>query len=212
MAWKETFNRMLGAVTGYRFHRVRARKRERLPLIRSYAERLLYFGRMFELIQEVPGAVVECGVYRGKTLLLLSYLAGKRPVYGFDSFKGFTGTYPQHFRGMSADFARWILKKGDCQTRAEIVEGFFHDTLPHFREPIALLHIDADLYDSHMTIFTCLYPLVQKGGVILFDEYKTEEDLRDWPGAARAIDEFFANKPEEIRFDAQAKKYYTVKV
>jgi dTDP-rhamnose C3-O-methyltransferase len=37
-----------------------------------------------------------------------------------------------------------------------------------------------------------LWPRVNRGGVVIFDEY----GIHDWPGETAAVDEFFADKPE----------------
>jgi hypothetical protein len=41
---------------------------------------------------------------------------------------------------------------------------------------------------------TALYEKVVPGGLIMFDEYRDDR----WPGATKAIDEFFAGRPERI--------------
>ena len=50
-----------------------------------------------------------------------------------------------------------------------------------------MLHLDCDLYESYKISLTNLYDKVVAGGIIMFDEY----DDQRWPGARRAIDEFF---------------------
>jgi hypothetical protein len=44
-----------------------------IPMLDRKVRRLLYFGRMFDLIKNVEGDVVECGVLYGESLLLLSF-------------------------------------------------------------------------------------------------------------------------------------------
>ena len=53
--------------------------------------RLIYFSFLYEQIKDVKGAVVECGVGWGNSLLLLGFLIRqeyhhRRTLYGFDSF------------------------------------------------------------------------------------------------------------------------------
>jgi len=71
------------------------------------------------------------------------------------------------------------------------------------------LHIDVDLYQSYIDILENLYDLVSIGGVICFDEFLDQQEK--WPGAVRAIQEFFVGKGQEFTRDAFAKKYYIVK-
>ena len=91
-----------------------------------------------------------------------------------------------------------------------VYPGFCEDTLPVFVEdvlskfeakPIAILHIDADIYGSYKTSLETLYDQVITGGIIMFDEYKSDSQLKKWPGAAIAIDEFFENKGIDIQFE-----------
>ena len=56
--------------------------------------------RLFEMIREMPGAVIECGVFRGNSLMLLQQLslvlepyAINRTFYGFDTFEGFPSVH-----------------------------------------------------------------------------------------------------------------------
>ena len=89
MRVKEKLNKLFGRLTGYRLYHKKMWRR--VHMIRANARRLIYFTRHFEQIRGIPGAVVECGVYQGRSLLLLAYLAEEenRNVYGFDSFSGF---------------------------------------------------------------------------------------------------------------------------
>ena len=90
-----------------------------------------------------------------------------------------------------------------------LVKGFFNRSLSHYPpRPIALLHIDSDLYESYRDPLTHLYRWVAPGGIVAFDEYEQEEK---WPGARRAIDEFFGDRARDFRHDASSGKYYYVK-
>jgi hypothetical protein len=74
------------------------------------------------------------------------------------------------------------------------------------------VHLDCDIYESYKTCLDSLYDQVVPGGVILFDEYACPV----WPGATRAVDEFFSDKPEKpllCRDEGrpQKPKYYVIK-
>jgi len=56
-----------------------------------------------------------------------------------------------------------------------------------------------------------LYPKVVPGGIILFDEYDKDADLVKWPGAKRAVDEFFGNEVKKIRIDPNTGYAYLIK-
>src|ERR1700722_9865742 len=51
---------------------------------------------LFKMVMDIPGAIIECGVYKGNSLmlylqlsLLLEPYAINRSLYGFDTFEGF---------------------------------------------------------------------------------------------------------------------------
>ncbi|MEO7027644.1 MAG: TylF/MycF/NovP-related O-methyltransferase, partial [Caulobacteraceae bacterium] len=54
-------------------------------------------------------------------------------------------------------------------------------------------HIDLDLHDSIRDALAYLYPRMTAGGAIVFDDY----GFAACPGARRAVDAFFADKPEQ---------------
>ena len=73
------------------------------------------------------------------------------------------------------------------RSRATLVKGWFHETLPEWRDktgPIALLHIDCDWYTSIKTCLEQLYAQVVPGGYVVVDDYYR------WLGCRQAVDEF----------------------
>jgi hypothetical protein len=187
----------------------------------------LYYHRLYLLVQGKAGNVVECGVGKGRTLLYFSFLSHqegkKRKIYGFDSFEGFPepATEDTSYRapkkgewsGISTDDIISTLKTAGLPndfitSQVTLVKGFFNESLKKYDgSPIAILHVDADLYESYKDVLTALYPKVIPGGVVLFDEYRTKE----WPGATQAVDEFFKNRVKDIQHDAGSGKYYIIK-
>jgi hypothetical protein len=83
------------------------------------------------------------------------------------------------------------------------VKGYVEETIPAIMpEQIALLRLDTDLYDSTLHELKHLYPSLSKGGVLLIDDYPTEE------GATMATDEYFASSKDAIllnRIDIQGR-------
>ncbi len=187
-----------------------------LPRVyRQSLERILRFRQYVEAVQNTPGAVVECGVSLGHGLLywiLLSEGTGpEREFYGFDSFSGFPSPTPEDgaasrrivdgFYASPEEVVWRVLREGGVpekvlHDRVSLVKGYFADTLPAFTRPIALLHLDCDLYGSYKTCLEQLYDRVVTGGLISFDDYGDPA----WPGAKLAVDEFFATrtKGEEL--------------
>jgi len=58
---------------------------------------------------------------------------------------------------------------------------------------VCFAHIDLDLYQGVLDTLAFVYPRMPTGGVIVCDDY----GFASCPGARRAIEEFFADKPEK---------------
>lgn len=123
--------------------------------------------------------VLEFGMYTGTTITQLrNNLDESYELFGFDSFKG-----------LPEDWVGTGHKKGDLNTggfipdipNVKIYPGWFKDTIPQYlevKQPIALLHCDADLYSSTMEILYGLNECVIKDTIIVFDEwYYNHEDI-----------------------------------
>ncbi|HFD87207.1 MAG TPA: hypothetical protein ENJ35_05990 [Gammaproteobacteria bacterium] len=198
-----------------------------LPRIyRGALDRYLYFLDQLEKVRDIEGDIVECGVSIGHGALLFTlmgeYLGKMRHYYGFDSFEGFPDpvdqdeTTPITGKGFWAnppDTVMKVLRDGRLPEEVireyiHLVKGWFQDTLPQYQGTIALLHLDCDLYESYKLALEQLYDKVAPGGIVMFDEY---EDRR-WPGAKKAIDEFFSDKTERPQPHKKCNwKYYVQK-
>jgi hypothetical protein len=179
--------------------------------------RFLAHAELFQKVIDLPGCVLELGVFRGSsfftwTKLMETFCPGDRSrrVYGFDSFEGLQDFVPEdgptdsrvskEFGSFKSNEAR-IRKLVEIHNqdnmvpgieRCEIITGNVLETLPKFLEEhpglrISLLHLDMDLYKPTKFAMEMLYPLVVTGGVIAFDEY----GLIPWEGESRAVDEYF---------------------
>jgi hypothetical protein len=132
------------------------------------------------------GWVLEFGVATGRTLNQFAHWLPDKFVYGFDGFRGLPEDWTSRMR--KGFFARSHLPK--VRSNCELVVGWFDQTLPGFKTnkikngPIALLHVDCDLYSSTVTILDNLKDNIVPGTVIVFDEYM------NYPGWQR--DEFRA--------------------
>lgn len=116
------------------------------------------------------GLFIECGVYSGLTI---NHIASKvsNTVHGFDSFQGL----PVDWGHVSAGTFTTHGVLPEVRDNVELHVGWFHETLPQFvkkyREKVSFLHIDSDIYESARTILSCLQKQIQKGTIIVFDEY-----------------------------------------
>ena len=180
--------------------------------------RLLNIEDVIMMTESVQGSIVECVTKAGFTLAifyLLSRAMGlSRQLWSYDSFEGLPEPEIEDLTSQ-----RSLAKKGDLNfggmqvvldklnkvgieekeigQNVQLVKGWFKDTLPLYNgPPIAIVHADADLYDSTKCILENLWPKMMIGGVIIFDEY---DNTAEWPGEKRAADEFFNKIPEKVR-------------
>jgi hypothetical protein len=117
------------------------------------------------------GLILEFGVFAGHTINQFAKRLPDRQIFGFDSFEGL----PEAWEGMPKGAFK-PKKLPDVKENVELIIGWFDTTLPQFLEqhpndPVALLHIDSDLYSSANTVLTLLAPMIDSGTLIIFDEY-----------------------------------------
>ena len=162
--------------------------------------------------RRVPGAIVECGVWRGGSVMaialtLLRLGVADRERYLFDTFEGMTAPGDEdvrHTGERAADLLEdeergehWlaaasldevreaVLGVGYPEERVHFVKGPVEETLPAGSPPeIALLRLDTDWYASTKHELVHLFPRLSTGGVLIVDDYG------HWAGARRAVDEY----------------------
>jgi len=197
---------------------------------------IIYWLKYFEIVKNVPGDIVECGIGRGRSLLVISAInsilnkdeGGERNVYGYDSFEGFSepsiedDSYRKPKKGewsaspsgkyeYSQEFIKLVLTEAMVPVNnLKLTKGFFGDSLiNHPNNPIAILHVDGDLYQSYIDTLQNLYPKVSKGGLIVFDDFLAQKDDNErWPGARKAVEEFFGDKIENLKISERGTPYY----
>ncbi len=184
---------------------------------------------LLEKTLHLDGCIVECGVFRASSIRMISRVilerASHKSIYACDSFEGF----PHDGIGNNDTtlFRRKILLK-DKFTRAtdvperliqffkafglngHVVKGYFSDTLSQISEDkICFLHIDVDIYSSYLECLEELYDKVVSGGIVVFDDYNQPK----WPGATKAVDEFFATRSEKpvLCEDREKPAWYLIK-
>jgi predicted O-methyltransferase YrrM len=116
------------------------------------------------------GMVLEFGIGHGVSLRYLRELLPERRLVGFDSFEGL----PEDWRIGYSQGAFGDVQRGQFEG-FEVMVGWFEDTLATFLEensdPIALLHVDCDLYSSTVTVLQACMPRLAKDAIIVFDEF-----------------------------------------
>ena len=172
---------------------------------------------IFEDCKFIPGSVIECGVWRGRTTRLLcrslKEIKQNKTFYACDSFEGFGDSSLSRedvklFRPLSLLKKKFTLA-GDVPDKLEkffgfydingiCLKGFFNETLDQIspNETFCFAHIDCDAYRPHLECLEYIYPRLSTGGCIVFDDYGS----KNWPGARKAVDEYFSDKAEEIKY------------
>ena len=137
----------------------------------------------------LDGLVMEFGVATGRTVNHLASLLSGQTIFGFDSFQGLPETWRTGYE--AGTFAQPIP---DVAPNVELVHGRFEQTLEGFVAshpgPVALLHVDCDLYSSTVTILRALAERIVPGTIIVFDEYFNYPGWRE--GEFKAFQEFIA--------------------
>lgn len=152
------------------------------------------------LVAALPGDIVEFGVSRGGSAILLCSTSARfsteKTVHLFDSFLGLpaplgrldgSGFRKGDFRAGSAELQSDLAKAQ--LDNYSIHEGWFSETLQPYssgKPKISLIHLDVDLYGSSMECLKGSYELLTPGGLIVIDDYSNP----DAPGVKRACDEF----------------------
>ena len=155
-------------------------------------------------------------------MVLNRYSQQQRSIIGFDSFDGLPSPVKEDLDSPNPVAKQGALDSCEAivrgnlrdagynkQDNIKLVKGWFSDTLPTYDGKIALLHLDADLYDSTKCALENLWEKVAVGGIVALDEYqKTEE----WPGERKAVDEYFKDKNVEMHRDILCNRYYFIKL
>jgi len=175
-----------------------------------FVPRLVALYKLSEEINQrsVPGDIVECGVYNGGSAAIMASLCEKSPisrnVWLFDSFEGLpkpsdkdgeeAPAYEGWCHGDLSKVKEVLRKLRIPESRVHIVKGWFQDTFPSAQiRDIAILHIDADWYESVKLCLEKFYDSVQPGGYIILDDYG------DWEGCRIATDEFLKKRALDVK-------------
>ena len=143
----------------------------------------------------IEGDIVECGVWNGGSAAVMAAAIANYPgrqIWLYDTFEGIPAPGPQD-EAFAQAFAGEFVASGDSVLevlrkvkfpldRVVLRRGTFRDA---FREPppskVALLHIDADWYESVLSALQTFYVAVADGGLIVLD------DFGHWEGARKAF-------------------------
>jgi hypothetical protein len=169
---------------------------------------------MIDRTLDVEGDVVECGVFRGGTLVPMAVhlrqRAPRKRLLGFDSFAGFDDAIlldigmdapPEPYKRVGAwshtSSSQVLAKLRRFRAdKVSLVPGYFRDSLPRFAQrSFSFVHLDIGIYQAYKECLEFFYPRMNPGGIILVNDYNDPP----WPGCNKAVDEFLSDKPEDLQ-------------
>lgn len=148
-------------------------------------------------LREIPGAIVEVGVWRGGSGAIMATRANALgiadKIYLCDTWRGVvkTGELDIYYSDGSHDntsqeiVAELIGRLG--LPNVELLQGVFPDETGDRVEADALrlCHIDVDVYQSAKDVFDWAWPRLSPGGLVVFDDY----GFPACPGVTKFVDE-----------------------
>lgn len=169
----------------------------------------LYNSLEYIRLNNIPGDVIECGVWKGGNILgIMEYFSfyniTNKQIWMYDTFSGMTLPEDVDIDHTNTP-ARNILGQVMCVSyldevisnlknssyplnKIKIVKGDICKTLldkANVPNNISLLRLDTDWYKSTKIELEVLYPKLEKNGVLIVDDYG------HWKGAQQAVDEYF---------------------
>lgn len=186
------------------------------PYTLTSPERIMGLAASIDYVERagIPGPIVECGVWRGGSMMaaamrLVQLGSTERDLFMFDLFdvtqiprpgeydvdlsgKPYADGYEEAIAnpGIFASFpAEQVLDlvagTGYPRERLHAIVGPVEETIPdHAPESIALCRLDTDFYASTAHEMKHLFPRIASGGILIIDDYG------EFPGCRKAVDEY----------------------
>lgn len=185
--------------------------------------KLLARVQLFEKIKDVPGDIVECGVFKGTgiyTFLKLKryyFPNSLKKVIGFDYFDTkalldnlsdndklsmemlFSERNFSHKESFKEILEDSIIKNGFNKYEFELISGNISETILDFVNTrpgvkVSLLYMDLDVEKPTYDVLNVLWDRVSNGGIVVFDEYA----YHNWTETL-GVDRFFKDKNVKIQ-------------
>ena len=170
--------------------------------------KLLAQFKVFEQVCKISGDIIEFGVFKGNSLSRLiifrEILSKAKNIYALDEFGEFK--IPRLIlnsdkkklklflkeagkKSISIKFLKKNLINRGLYRNVNLIKGDIFKTLNKFlkrnkKRKFSFVNLDVDLYHVSYFILKKIWPKINKGGVILFDDYNS------FPGATKAIKRF----------------------
>jgi hypothetical protein len=160
----------------------------------------------------IPGAIVECGVWRGGMMMTAAHTLLKlgdtnREILLYDTFEGmpepteadvsFWGSRPfeskekdrnvgeRHLQASLDDVRRALYSVGYPKNKIHFIKGRIEETVPSvIPDKISFLRLDTCFYESTNHELVHFFPRISKRGILHVDDYGL------WKGCRQAVDEY----------------------
>jgi hypothetical protein len=148
----------------------------------SFKAHLVMALKLLELPPDEPGIVIECGTWKGGSAANLSLacrIVGRK-LRIYDSFQGLppgddldreSVFYKAGDYLGTLDEVKENLRRYGAIEVCEFAQGWFDDTLPSLKDPVALAFIDVDLEASLTTCVRYIWPNLIARGHLFIDEF-----------------------------------------
>jgi O-methyltransferase len=185
----------------------------------SYQRYLSLFQSLqYILKNKIKGDIVECGVFKGGSAMMICYflklfLVKNKKIWLYDTYEGMS-TPSRKDVDLNNKRAKDFLNEKKIENKNDVwafsslnsvknnikktnfnikncifIKGKVEKTLK-VKKPkyISLLRLDTDFYHSTKAELQYLYNLISPGGIIIIDDYG------HWKGCKLAVDQFFKKK------------------
>lgn len=198
-----------------------ARKISQRTISDIAAQWAMYKGIEHIVRNRIAGDIVECGVWSGGSMMLAAYALQHfgdttRKLYLYDTFDGMPKpdaidvdclgnsaleTWQERqdrntswgYGGPEVMVRALLSSTGYPYENMVFVKGMVEDTIPGiFPAHISMLRLDTDLYGSTYHELLHGYPRLQRGGILILDDYGY------FMGARQAADQYFEEQKAGI--------------
>jgi hypothetical protein len=191
---------------------------------RRVFSKLISRALLYNEVKDIPGDIVECGVFKGTGLYTFLKLKGiynpnsSKKVVGFDFFNTdqlissinnkndkeamdvlFKERNFTHETSFKEYLSAKLIQDGFLNTDFELVNGDLSTTSKTYSEnnpgfKISLMYMDVDLEEPTYNALNNLWDNVTKGGIVVFDEY----GYNKW-SESKGVDRFIEERNIEIK-------------
>ncbi len=153
-------------------------------------DKIKFLRKMLALTKDVPGDIIEAGVFKGGSLyyLCVDSFGWDKEVYGYDTFMGLPdlGTYDNKKAHHKGDFKNTSMEEVRDNLdgfSANLIQGYFPDSI--MNDEISFVHLDMDLYDPTQQALFELVPYLNEKAIVVLDDYK----FKNCPGIELAVND-----------------------